>query len=200
MCGVDGLSAREISRRTGLAAIRSRGCWRRPSRRSTSGSRWGQSSTRLGTGSASSLLWILGFTLSGCGRWPAGWLMRAGSRSSMISCGRSARGSCGRGRSSGPSIGLASWCSAICEPGEQVPVGHGQRRRGWVVTCEVCWPRAIAGTLIFSNGPPDVLWGLARNLHRLGALPEKLVWASDANWKRQTAAPGRGRDPAVVAL
>jgi hypothetical protein len=64
----------------------------------------------------------------------------------------------------------------LWEPNEHVPVGHGQRRRGWVVTCEVCWSRAIAGTLVFSKEAPDILWGLARNLERLGALPEKLVW------------------------
>ena len=68
----------------------------------------------------------------------------------------------------------------LWEPGEQIPVGHGQRRRGWVVTCEVCWSRAIAGTLIFSKEAPDILWGLARNLTRLGALPEKLVWDREA--------------------
>jgi transposase len=64
----------------------------------------------------------------------------------------------------------------LWEPREHVPVGHGQRRRGWVVTCEVCWSRAIAGTLVFSKEAPDILWGLGRNLQRLGALPEKLVW------------------------
>jgi hypothetical protein len=64
----------------------------------------------------------------------------------------------------------------LWEPSEHVPVGHGQRRRGWVVTCEVCWSRVIAGTLIFSKEAPDILWGLARNLARLGVLPEKLVW------------------------
>ena len=64
----------------------------------------------------------------------------------------------------------------LWEPGEHVPVGHGQRRRGWVVTCEVCWSRVIAGTLVFSKEAPDILWGLARNLGRLGVLPEKLVW------------------------
>jgi hypothetical protein len=63
----------------------------------------------------------------------------------------------------------------LWEPRELVPVGHGQDRRGWVVTCEVCWSRAIAGTLVFSKEAPDILWGLARNLQRLGALPEKLV-------------------------
>ena len=40
----------------------------------------------------------------------------------------------------------------LWEPREQIPVGHGQRRRGWVVTCELCWSRAIAGTLVFSQG------------------------------------------------
>jgi transposase len=64
----------------------------------------------------------------------------------------------------------------LWEPRELIPVGHGQHRRGWVVSCEVCWSRAIAGTLIFSKEAPDILFGLARNLQRLGALPEKLVW------------------------
>jgi transposase len=64
----------------------------------------------------------------------------------------------------------------LWEPSEHIPVGHGQLRRGWVVTSEVCWSRAIAGALIFSKEAPDILWGLARNLWRLGALPEKLVW------------------------
>jgi hypothetical protein len=30
--------------------------------------------------------------------------------------------------------------------------------------------------LVFSKEAPDILFGLARNLTRLGALPEKLVW------------------------
>jgi transposase len=81
----------------------------------------------------------------------------------------------------------------LWEPGEQIPVGHGQRRRGWVVTCEVCWSRAIAGTLVFSKEAPDILWGLARNLGRLGALPEKLVW------DRESAIAAGGRPTAAFA-
>jgi hypothetical protein len=81
----------------------------------------------------------------------------------------------------------------LWEPGEYVPVGHGQRRRGWVVTCEVCWSRAIAGTLIFSKEAPDILWGLARNLWRLGALPEKLVW------DRESAIAAGGRPTSEFA-
>jgi transposase len=79
----------------------------------------------------------------------------------------------------------------LWEPAEHVPVGHGQLRRGWVVTAEVCWSRAIAGTLVFSKEAPDILFGLARNLSRLGALPEKLVWDREA----AIAAGGRPTEP-----
>ena len=64
----------------------------------------------------------------------------------------------------------------LWEPRELVPVGHGQTRRGYVVTVELCWSRVVAGTLVFSKEPPDVLWGLGRSLEQVGALPEKLVW------------------------
>jgi hypothetical protein len=64
----------------------------------------------------------------------------------------------------------------LWEPRDLIAVGYGQHRRGWVVTCEACWSRAIAGTLIFSKEAPDILFGLGRNLQRLGGLPEKLVW------------------------
>jgi hypothetical protein len=64
----------------------------------------------------------------------------------------------------------------LWEPREPIPVGHGQTRRGWVVTCEVCWSRVIAGAVIFSKEAPDILWGVRRCLERIGALPEKLVW------------------------
>jgi hypothetical protein len=61
----------------------------------------------------------------------------------------------------------------LWEPAEHVPVGHGQLRRGWVVTAEVCWSRAIAGTLVFSKEAPDILFGLARNLS--GPLPGRAL-------------------------
>jgi transposase len=68
----------------------------------------------------------------------------------------------------------------LWEPREPVPVGYGQTRRGYVVTVELCWSRVLAGTLIFSKEPPDVLWGLGRSLERIGVLPEKLVWDREA--------------------
>jgi hypothetical protein len=64
----------------------------------------------------------------------------------------------------------------LWEPRELIPVGHGQLRRGWVVTAELCWSRVVAGALVFSKEAPDILWGLGRCLTRLGVLPEKLVW------------------------
>jgi Mu transposase, C-terminal domain len=79
----------------------------------------------------------------------------------------------------------------LWEPREPIPVGHGQQRRGWVVTSEVCFSRAIAATLIFSKQAPDILFGLARNLERLGALPERLVWDREAS----IAPGGRASEP-----
>jgi hypothetical protein len=64
----------------------------------------------------------------------------------------------------------------LWEPTEPVAVGHGQLRRGWVVTAELCWSRVVSGALIFSKQAPDILWGVGRCLERIGALPEKLVW------------------------
>jgi hypothetical protein len=75
----------------------------------------------------------------------------------------------------------------LWEPREAVPVGHGQTRRGWVVTAELCWSRVVAGALIFSKEAPDILWGVAGCLSRIGALPEKFVW------DREAAIAGGGR-------
>lgn len=75
----------------------------------------------------------------------------------------------------------------LWEPREWVPVGWDQTRRGWVVTSQSCWSRAMAGTLVFSKEAPDILAGLARNLSRLGVLAEKLIW------DRESAIAGRGK-------
>ncbi len=64
----------------------------------------------------------------------------------------------------------------LWEPRELIAVGHGQQRRGYVVTVELCWSRVIAGALVFSKEAPDILWGVGRCLARIGVLPEKLVW------------------------
>lgn len=64
----------------------------------------------------------------------------------------------------------------LFEPRQEVPVGHGQTRRGYVVTAELGYSRAIVGALVFSKEAPDLLFGMSRCLGRLGALPETLVW------------------------
>ena len=64
----------------------------------------------------------------------------------------------------------------LCEPRSLISVGYGQTRRGYVVTCELPYSRAFAGTLVFSKEFPDIAWGMRRCLQRLGALPGKLVW------------------------
>jgi hypothetical protein len=75
----------------------------------------------------------------------------------------------------------------VWEPSKHVPVGYGQTRRGWVVTSQSCWSRAFAGTLIFGKEAPDILAGLARNLARLGVRAEKLIW------DRESAIGARGK-------
>ena len=64
----------------------------------------------------------------------------------------------------------------LWEPRGEIHVGHGQTRRGWVVTAELGYSRAIAGALIFSKECEDIAFGMTRCLARLGSLPETLVW------------------------
>jgi transposase len=64
----------------------------------------------------------------------------------------------------------------LWEPRAEIPVGHGQTRRGWVVVACLGYSRAGAGALIFTKQTPDLLAGIRRCLWSLGALPELLVW------------------------
>ena len=64
----------------------------------------------------------------------------------------------------------------LWEPKAEVPVGHGQTRRAWVVVACLGFSRAGAGALIFSKQTPDLLFGIRRCLWSLGALPRTLVW------------------------
>jgi transposase len=64
----------------------------------------------------------------------------------------------------------------LWEPRDEIPVGHGQTRRAWVVVACLGYSRAGAAALIFNKQIPDLLWGIARCLWSLGALPQTLVW------------------------
>jgi len=63
----------------------------------------------------------------------------------------------------------------LWEPRAEVPVGHGQTRRAWVVVACLGYSRAGAGALVFSTQVADLLFGIRRCLWSLGALPETLV-------------------------
>ena len=77
----------------------------------------------------------------------------------------------------------------VWQPREEVPVGHGQTRRGWVVIACLGYSRAGAGVLVFSTQTEDLLAGIAGCLERLGALPRTLVW------DRQAGIHGHGGRP-----
>jgi transposase len=68
----------------------------------------------------------------------------------------------------------------VWEVGHEVPVGHGQRRQGFVVIACLGYSRAGAGALVFSKTTPDLLAGINRCLERLGGLPETIVWDRQA--------------------
>jgi transposase len=64
----------------------------------------------------------------------------------------------------------------LWEPSDEIPVGTGQTRRGYVVVACLPYSRAGAAALVFSKDGPDLLYGIGRCLARLGGLPETLVW------------------------
>jgi transposase len=68
----------------------------------------------------------------------------------------------------------------LWQPRDEVPVGHGQTRQGWVVVACLGYSRAGAGVLIFSKETEDLLAGIAGCLTRFGALPKQLVWDRQA--------------------
>jgi transposase len=68
----------------------------------------------------------------------------------------------------------------VWQPRSEVPVGHGQTRRGWVVVACSGYSRAGAGVLVFSTQTEDLLAGIAGCLARLGGLPQTLVWDRQA--------------------
>jgi len=80
----------------------------------------------------------------------------------------------------------------LWEPRAPIPVGFGQLRRGYVVTCALGFSKVSAGTLIFSKEAPDILAGLLRCLVRIGGRPKTLVWDREGALH---AGDGRPTDP-----
>ena len=77
----------------------------------------------------------------------------------------------------------------LWEPRAEIPVGHGQTRRGWVVIACLGYSRAGAGALVFSKQTPDLLAGIRRCLWSLGALPQTLVWDRQAGLHARDGRP-----------
>jgi transposase len=77
----------------------------------------------------------------------------------------------------------------VWQPRAEVPVGHGQTRRAWVVIACLGYSRAGAGVLVFSRETVDLLAGIAGCLERLSGLPRMLVW------DRQAGIHGHGGRP-----
>ena len=68
----------------------------------------------------------------------------------------------------------------VWEPRGEVPVGHGQTRRGYVVVACLGYSRASAGVLVFRKETPDLLAGVAGCLARFGGVPRLLCWDRQA--------------------
>jgi transposase len=79
----------------------------------------------------------------------------------------------------------------VWQPRGEVPVGHGQTRRGFVVVACLGYSRAGAGALVFSKETPELLAGIRRCLWQLGGLPDTLVW------DRQAGIHGHAGRPSV---
>lgn len=79
----------------------------------------------------------------------------------------------------------------LWEPKHEIPVGHGQTRKGYVVVACLGYSRAGAGALIFSKQTPDLLAGIRRCLWQLGGLPNTLVWDRQAGVHGYDGRPSR---------
>ena len=79
----------------------------------------------------------------------------------------------------------------VWQPRAEVPVRHGQERRGWVVVACSGYSRAGAGVLVFSTQTEDLLAGISGCLQRLGGLPRTLVWDRQAGIHGHAGQPSK---------
>lgn len=68
----------------------------------------------------------------------------------------------------------------VWELAREVPVGHGQTRKGFVVVACLGYSRIGAGALVFSKQAPDLLAGIRRCLWQLGGVAQTMVWDRQA--------------------
>jgi hypothetical protein len=94
----------------------------------------------------------------------------------------------------------------IWEPTREIPVGHGQTRKGYVVVACLGYSRAGAGALIFSKQAPDLLAGIRQCLWKLGRARRDAGLGS-SSWHPRLRGPPDARvrrvlrpDPGRLAL
>lgn len=78
----------------------------------------------------------------------------------------------------------------LWQPAVDIPVGHGQRARLWVIVAVSGFSRFMAATMIASRQTHDVLGGHLDCLQQIGGVPRMAVWDGEACIGRR-----RGRVP-----
>lgn len=85
----------------------------------------------------------------------------------------------------------------LFEPRDEVPVGHGQTRRGYLVTCELGFSRAAAGALVFSKRFDDLAFGMNRCLPSSGPCPRPWCGTARARFTRAAVIRPRSSPPSA---
>ena len=193
---VERLSIREIQRRTGLHRKTIRRALAATSRRSIAARRPVRSSIRLGGGLRSSCGPIRGSRRCGCASWPRE-LGYAGGKTILDDFVREVRPRFWSRRTYQRTVYRpGELCQFdLWEPREPVAVGHGQTRRGWVVTAELRWSRALAGALVFSKEWPDIAVGHAPLPRPAGCAAGEAGLGPRGRHPRRRRAPDRPSSP-----
>lgn len=77
----------------------------------------------------------------------------------------------------------------VWEFAREVPVGHGQTRKAFVVVACLGYSRIGAGALVFTKQTPDLLSGIRRCLWQLGGLAQTMVWDRQAGLHASAGRP-----------
>jgi transposase len=79
----------------------------------------------------------------------------------------------------------------LWQPDIEIPLGHGQADKLWVVAGTACFSRFTGGWMVPSRQTHDVLGGMRQVLRQFGAIPRKAVWDQEGaigQWRGRTMA------------
>ena len=85
----------------------------------------------------------------------------------------------------------------LWEPRAEIPVGHGQTRRAWVVVACLGYSRAGAGAVVFSKQIPELLFGIRAVCGRWARCPRR--WSGTVSPGCTAAAGARRRSSPASA-